>query len=100
MNLSNDGTKHLPKAGFDWFALKVIFQGQKGLNLPLFSNFATYCPFIQNLFSNFSFIVMKLPQDGDNELWREGFNKIILIVITKIKKVNLAHFHIFLYINQ
>ena len=38
----------LPKAGYDWIALKVIFQGRKGLNLPL------NCPFIQNLFSNFS----------------------------------------------
>ena len=53
MNLPEDGTNQLPKAGFDWIALKVIFQGRKGLNLPLFSNFDTYCPFIQNLFSNF-----------------------------------------------
>ena len=52
MNLPEDGNQ-LPKAGFDWIALKVIFQGRKGLNLPLFSNFDTYCPFIQNLFSNF-----------------------------------------------
>ena len=63
MNLSKDGTNQLPKAGFDWIALKIIFQGRKGLNLPLFSNFDTYCPFIQNMFG-------------------------------------LAHFHIFLYINQ
>ena len=34
-------------------ALKVIFQGRKGLNLLLFSNFDTYCPFTQNMFSNF-----------------------------------------------
>ena len=53
MNLPEDGTNQLPKAGFDWITLKVIFQGRKGLNLPLFSNFDTYCPFIQNLFSNF-----------------------------------------------
>ena len=53
MNLPEDGTNQLPKAGFDWIALKVIFQGRKGLNLPLFSNFDTYFPFIQNLFSNF-----------------------------------------------
>ena len=51
MNLSKDGTNQLPKAGFDYIALKVIFQGRKGLNLLLFSNFD-----------------MKLPQDGDNEL--------------------------------
>ena len=53
MNLPEDGTNQLPKAGFDWIALKVIFQGRKGLNLPLFSNFDPYCPFIQNLFGNF-----------------------------------------------
>ena len=53
MNLPKDGTNQLPKAGFDWIALKVIFQGRKGLNWPLLSNFDTYCPFIQNLFSNF-----------------------------------------------
>ena len=32
MNLPEDGTNQLPKAGFDWIALKVIFQGRKGLN--------------------------------------------------------------------
>ena len=48
-----DGTNQLPKAECDWIALKVIFQGRKGLNYPLLSNFDTYCPFIQNLFSNF-----------------------------------------------
>ena len=53
MNLPEDGTNQLPKAGFNWIALKVIFQGRKGLNLTLFYNFYTYCPFFQNLFSNF-----------------------------------------------
>ena len=57
MNLPKDGTNQLPKAGFDWIALKVIFQGRKGLNLPLFSSFDIYCPFIQNLFNNFFFIL-------------------------------------------
>ena len=52
-----DGTNQLPKAGFDLIALKVIYQGRKGLNLPLFSNFDTCCPFIQNMFSNFSSIL-------------------------------------------
>ena len=51
MNFPRDGTNQLPKAGCDWIALKVIFQGRKGLNLRLFSNFDTYYPFIQNLFS-------------------------------------------------
>ena len=53
MNLPNDGTNQLPKAGFHWIALKVIFQGQKGLHLLLFCNYDTYFPFIKNLFSNF-----------------------------------------------
>ena len=57
MNLPNDGTNQLHKAGFDWIALKVIFQGWKGLNLPLLSNFVMYCPFIQNLFGDFFFIL-------------------------------------------
>ena len=57
MNLPKDGTNQLPKAGFDWIALKVIFQGRKGLNLPLFSNFDIYWPFIQNLLSNLFFIL-------------------------------------------
>ena len=48
------GTNKLPKAGFDWIALKVIFQGRKDLNLPLFSNFDIYCPFIQNMLVMFS----------------------------------------------
>ena len=41
---------------------KVICQGRKGLNLPLFSNFDTYCPFIQNLFGNLlSILAWSLP---------------------------------------
>ena len=99
MNLPEDGINQLPKAGFDWIALKVIFQGRKGLNLPLFSNFDTYCPFIQNLFSNFFlYFGMKLPQDGDDELWREGFDWITLKVIVKGRKVRFGSFsHISLY---
>ena len=97
MNLPKDGTNQLPKAGFDWIALKVIFQGQKGINLPLLSKFATYCPFIQNLFSNFTFILAS-SQDGDNELWREGFYWIILKVIAKVRKVRFVSFsHIYVY---
>ena len=48
MNLPKDGTNELTKAGFDF-----IFQGRKGINLPLFSNLDIYCPFIQNLFHTF-----------------------------------------------
>ena len=37
MNLPKDGTNQLPKAGFDWISLKVIFQGQEGRIWPLFT---------------------------------------------------------------
>ena len=79
---------------------KVIFQGWKGLNLPLFSNFDTYCPFIQNLFSNlFNILAWSFPRmDGDNELWREGFDLITLRVIAMVRKVRFGSFsHISLY---
>ena len=46
MNLPKDGTKPLDKDGFDWIALNVIFQDQKGINLSLCSHFDTYCLFI------------------------------------------------------
>ena len=40
-----------------------LIQGRKGLNLPLFSNFDAYCPFIQNLFSSlFSILARSFPQ--------------------------------------
>ena len=92
MNLPKDGNNQLPKAGFDWIALKVIFQGL------LFSNFDIYCPFIQNLFSNFFFILHEASQDGDNELWWEGFDWITLKVIVKVRKVRFDSFsHISLY---
>ena len=82
-----DGTNQLPTAGFDWIALKVIFQGRKGLNFLLFSNFDTYCPFIQNLFGNFFlYFGMKPPQEGDNELGREWYDIITLKVIAKVRK--------------
>ena len=76
MNLPKDGTNQLPKAGFDWIALKVIFQGRK-------------------LFLYFG---MKLPPNGDDELWREGFDWITLKVIVKGSKVWFGSFsHISLY---
>ena len=53
MNLPKDGTKLLDKDGFDWIALNVIFQGQKGINLSLCSHFDTYCLFIPRLYGNF-----------------------------------------------
>ena len=63
MNLPKDGTNQLPKAVFYWITLKVICQGRKGINLPLFCNFDTYCPFIQNMFSNpFSILAWCFPR--------------------------------------
>ena len=62
MKLPKYGTNQLPKAGFYWIALKVIFQCRNGLNLPLFSNFDTHCAFIEVilvLFSNFNCVDFK-----------------------------------------
>ena len=53
MNLPKDGTKPLDKDGFDWIALSVIFQGQKGINLSLCSHVDTYCLFIPSLCGKF-----------------------------------------------
>ena len=36
-NLPKDGTNQLPKAGFDWIAVKVLFQGRKGQILAFFT---------------------------------------------------------------
>ena len=80
-------------AGFDWIALKVIFQGRKGIHLHLFSNVDTYCLFTQNLFCNFFlYFGMKVPQDGANELWSDGFGWSTLKVILKVGKVRLGSF--------
>ena len=63
MNLPRNGTNQLPKNGFDWIALKVIYQGRKSLNLTIFFNFDTFCPFIQHLFSNvFSIVTWSFPR--------------------------------------
>ena len=53
MNLPKDGIKPLDKDGFDWIALNVIFQGQKGINLSLCSHFDTYGLFILSLCAKF-----------------------------------------------
>ena len=97
MNLPKDGTNQLPKAGFDWIALKVIFQG---LNLPLFSNFDIYCLFIQNLFSNFFFILAwsfprMVTMNCEEKDLIESLERSFIVKVSA-----LAHFHIFLYINQ
>ena len=50
-------------------ALKIILQGRKGPNVPFFCDFDTYCPFIQNLLSNFFlYFGMELLRHGANEL--------------------------------
>ena len=53
MNLPKDGTKPLDNDGFDWIAINVIFQGQKGINVSLCSHFDTYCLFILSLCGKF-----------------------------------------------
>ena len=53
MNLPKGGTEPLDKDGFDWIALNVIFQGQKGIHLSLCSHFDTYGLFILRLCAKF-----------------------------------------------
>ena len=101
MNLPEDGTNQLPKAGFDWIALKIIFQGRKGLNLPLFSNFDTYCPFIQNLFSNFfSILAWSFPRMVMMNCEEKDLIESLQRSLSRAEMSGLAHFHIFLYIYQ
>ena len=51
---SKEGTNELPKDGFDWITLKVIFQGSKGLKKSNFAVFDTFCQFTQKRSDNFS----------------------------------------------
>ena len=54
---------------------------------------------IQNLLL-FLYLGMKLPQDGDHELWRKGFDWITPKVIAKVRKVRFdSCSHISLYIS-
>ena len=48
---------------------------------------------VQIFFSTFG---MELPNDGTNELSKDGFDGIALKVIFKVGQVRLAHFHIFM----
>ena len=59
-----------------------------------FANFLKICPI------TFLYFGMELPNDGTNELSKDGFDGIALKVICKVGKVRLAHFHIFIYIIQ
>ena len=42
--LPKEGTNELPKDGFDWITLKVIFQGPKGLKKVKFGCFCYFWP--------------------------------------------------------
>ena len=100
MNLPRDGTNELPKTGFDWIALKVTVQGRKGLNLPLFSNIDTYCPFIQNLISNFSSILAwSFPRLVATNCEEKDFIESFWRSLSRSERSCLAHFHTFLYIS-
>ena len=54
MKLPKEGADGLPKNGFEWITLKVIFQGSKGSKKVKFGCFATFCQFSQKRFDNFS----------------------------------------------
>ena len=56
MKLPKEGADGLPKDGFDWVTLKVIFQGLKGPKKVKFGCFATFCQFSQKRYDNFIFI--------------------------------------------
>ena len=92
MTLPKDGTNQLPKAGFDWMAVNVIFQGRKGLNLPLFSNFHTYCPCIysKSVIGSHLFTIyigtISLPQDIRPWITFQG-----QIKVTRLSKYCISH---------
>ena len=48
MKLPKGGTDGLPKDGFDWITLKVIFQCLKGQKKVKFGYRATFGNFLQN----------------------------------------------------
>ena len=48
--LPKEGTNELPKDGFDWITLQVIFQGPKGPKKVKFGCFASFCQFSQYSF--------------------------------------------------
>ena len=74
---------------------KGHFYRSKGQNCGLF---ALYTIFSNNWSVIFLYFGMKLPQDGDNELGREGFDWITLKVIAKVRKVRFGSLsHIYLY---
>ena len=56
--LPKEGTNELPKDGFDWITLKVIFQGPKGLKKVTFCCFATFCQFSLKWSDNFSLFLV------------------------------------------
>ena len=47
-NLLNEATGKLIKYGFDWIALKLIFQCPEGQKKIIFGYFATFWQFLQN----------------------------------------------------
>ena len=48
-----EGTDELPKDGFDWIAIKVSFQGPKGLKKSHLGILLFFCKISQKLFHNF-----------------------------------------------
>ena len=57
MKLPRAGADGLPKDGFDWITLKVIFQGSKGPKNIQFGWFATFCQFSQEQCDNFFYVL-------------------------------------------
>ena len=101
MKLPKEGADGLPKDGFDWITLKVIFQGSKGPKKVKFGCFATFCQFAPKRFDNFSLIfvhsflrmILINCQEMDFiELFKRSFSR--------SDRSGLAHFHIIIDIIQ
>ena len=56
--MNKEGTNELPKDGFDWITLKVIFQGPKVWKRSNLAVFATFCQFTQKRSDNFSLFLV------------------------------------------
>ena len=93
MQLPKEGAVGLPKDGFDWITLKVIFLGPKGPQMSNLTVFATFCQFSQKRVDHFSYLFCtQLLGDDIDKLSREEFYWIIQKVIFKVGKVRFSPF--------
>ena len=84
MKLLKKGADGLPKDGFDWITLDVIFKGSKGQKM---SNLGSLL-----LFGNFLKTGLITFGDDIDQLSRDGFDWIIQKVTFKVKKGQVGPF--------